>query len=97
MQMASRHLPYSLTFLKFIQMISIFRTSFIQVFLVSINTIFLSSGNWLGVAIAGFAISWFWVSNVKKANIASKLDQFIYATGAMTGGLCGLLITKIIL
>ena len=97
MQMATSHLLYSRTFLKFIQMISIFRTSFIQVFLVSINTIFLSKGIWLGVAIAGFAISWFWVSNVKKANIATRADQFIYATGAMTGGLCGLLITKIIL
>lgn len=78
-------------------MLSIFKTSFIQVFLVSINTIFLSKGIWIGVAIAGFAISWFWVSNVKKANIASRLDQFVYATGAMTGGLTGLLMTKILL
>lgn len=77
--------------------ISIFRTAFIQVFLVSINTIFLSKGIWLGVAVAGFSISWFWVSNVKKANIATKTDQLVYATGAMSGGLCGLLITKLIL
>jgi len=75
----------------------IFKTAFIQVFLVSINTIFLSKGYYLGVAIAGFAISWFWVSNVKKANIATKKDQFIYSLGAMCGGLTGLLITKIIL
>jgi hypothetical protein len=78
-------------------MTNIFKTSFIQVFLVSINTIFLASGNWYGVAIAGFAISYFWVSNVKKASIATKAEQIIYATGAMCGGLCGLLLTKIIL
>lgn len=78
-------------------MIHIYKTAFIQVFLVSINTIFLSRGIWLGVAVAGFAISWFWVSNVKKANIATKPEQFIYATGAMSGGLCGLLFTKILI
>lgn len=78
-------------------MTNIFKTSFIQVFLVSLNTVFLSKGIWLGVAIAGFAISYFWVSNVKKANIATKAEQIIYATGAMCGGLCGLLLTKIIL
>lgn len=78
-------------------MMTIYRTAFIQVFLVSVNTIFLSKGIWLGVAVAGFAISWFWVSNVKKAHIASKAEQFVYATGAMCGGLCGLLLTKIIL
>lgn len=72
----------------------IFKTSFIKVFLVSVNTIFLSKGNYLGVAIFGFLISWFWVSNVKKATIATKKDQFIYAFGAMIGGLSGLLLTK---
>ena len=77
--------------------ISIFKTSFIQVFLVSVNTIFLSKGYYLGVLIAGFSISWFWVGNVKKANIATKTDQFIYALGASLGGICGLLLTKVIL
>jgi len=67
----------------------IFKTSFIQVFLVAINTIFLSKGYILGIALASFLISWFWVTNVKKANIASKRDQFIYSIGAMIGGLCG--------
>jgi len=75
----------------------IFKTSFIQVFLVSINTICLSKGLYFGVALFGFLISWFWVTNVKKANIATKKDQFIYALGAMVGGLSGLISTKIIL
>jgi hypothetical protein len=75
-------------------MIHIFRTSFTQVFLISINTIFLSSGNWLGVTICSFAISYLWVTNVKKANISSKAEQIVYALGATFGGLSGLLITK---
>jgi len=45
----------------------------------------------------GFLISWFWVTNVKKANIATKKGQLIYALGAMIGGLSGLILTKIIL
>jgi hypothetical protein len=73
----------------------IFKTSFIQVFLVAINTIFLSKGYILGIALASFLISWFWVTNVKKANIASKRDQFIYSIGAMSGGLCGYFFTKL--
>jgi hypothetical protein len=78
-------------------MISIFKTSFIQVFLVSINTIFLAKGFYLGVAVAGFAISYYWVGNVKKANIATEKERIVYAFGAMCGGLTGLLTTKILL
>jgi hypothetical protein len=78
-------------------MISIFRTSFLQVFFVSINTIFLSKGIYIGVAVAGFTISYLWVSNVKKANISSKAEQIVYSTGAMCGGLFGLLVCKIIM
>lgn len=73
----------------------IFKTSFTQVFLVAINTIFLSKGYILGIATASFLISWFWVTNVKKANIATKIDQFIYSVGAMSGGLCGYFFAKL--
>ncbi len=79
------------------QHFKIFQTAFLQVFLISINTIFLSKGIYIGVAIAGFLISYLWVSNVKKANIATKKDQIIYSLGAMTGGLSGLFITSLIL
>jgi hypothetical protein len=74
--------------------ISIFRTSFLQVFMVAVNTVFLAKGQYIGVAVASFMISWLWVSNVKKANIASRADQFIYAFGAMCGGLFGLWLTN---
>lgn len=75
-------------------MISIFKTSFTQVFLISINTIFLSKGNYIGVTICSFLISYLWVTNVKKASISSKAEQIIYAIGATCGGISGLLITK---
>ncbi len=75
-------------------MINIFRTSFTQVFLISVNTILLAKANYVGVAICSFAISYLWVTNVKKANISSKAEQLIYAIGATFGGLSGLLLTK---
>lgn len=78
-------------------MVGIFKTAFIQVFLVSMNTVFLSKGIWIGVAVVTFGISYFWVGNVKKANIATKQEQIVYSLGAMCGGLTGLLTTKIIL
>lgn len=76
---------------------NIFKTAYLQVFLISLNTIFLAKGVYLGVAICGFAISYVWVSNVKKANISSKKEQIIYSLGAMCGSLSGLLLTKLIL
>lgn len=78
-------------------LISLFQTAFLQVFLVSINTIFLSKGIYVGVAIAGFLISYVWVGNVKKANIATHNDRLIYSFGAMCGCTFGLFITNLIL
>lgn len=73
---------------------NIFYTAFIQVFLVAVNTIFLSKGIVFGIAIFSFLISWFWVSNVKKMSISSKKDRYIYCFGAMLGGVVGFLFTQ---
>jgi hypothetical protein len=75
-------------------MIQLFSTAFLQVFLVSINTIFLSRTFYPGVAIAGFAISYLWVGNVKKIHIATKAERIIYSTGAMLGGLTGMIVVQ---
>jgi hypothetical protein len=75
----------------------IFTTAFIQVFLVALNTIFLANKIVVGIAIMSFMISYVWVTNVKKANIASKIDQIIYATGAMCGGLSGYYIAEFLI
>ena len=76
-------------------MVKLFKTAFIQVFLVSVNTIFLTKAFVPGIAIFTWLISYMWVTNVKKANIATRLEQYIYATGAMVGGLSGFYFTKI--
>lgn len=74
----------------------LFTTAFMQVFLVSANTYFISQTVWLGIAICGFWISYLWTINVKRVTIGNIIDRIIYATGAMTGGLLGVMISKMI-
>jgi len=74
----------------------IFLTGYAQVFLVSANTYFISRTTWMGIAVCGFGISYLWTYNVKKVSIGSAAEQITYATGAMLGGLSGVLIAKLI-
>jgi hypothetical protein len=74
----------------------IFITGFIQVFLVSANTYFISRTTWAGIAVCGFGISYLWTINVRRVTIGSKTESLIYATGAMLGGLAGVMMAKII-
>lgn len=75
----------------------LFITAFIQVFLVAINTIFLASGIWVGVAFASFGISLTWTLNVGKVAVGSWNDRLVYSSGAMLGSLTGLLVTQLFL
>lgn len=77
-------------------MTHIFTTAFLHVFLVSINTIFLSRMYYPGVAVAGFFISYLWVGNVKKVNVASRAERITYSTGAMIGGLTGMMTIQLL-
>lgn len=74
----------------------IFITGFAQVFLVSANTYFISRTTWAGIAICGFGISYLWTINVRRVILGSKAEQLTYATGAMLGGLLGVLMAKLI-
>jgi len=74
----------------------IFSTGFAQVFLVATNTYFISRTTWTGIAVCGFGISYLWTINVRKVSIGAKSEQIVYATGAMLGGLSGVLVAKII-
>ncbi|MEI6567977.1 MAG: hypothetical protein WCR20_14965 [Verrucomicrobiota bacterium] len=74
----------------------IFLTGYAQVFLVSANTYFISRTTWAGIAVCGFGISYLWTYNVKKVSIGSASEQITYATGAMLGGLTGVLVAKLI-
>lgn len=74
----------------------IFITGFAQVFLVSANIYFISRLIWIGIAVYGFGISYLWTFNVRRVTIGTKSEQFTYATGAMIGGLAGVLMGKMI-
>ena len=65
-------------------------TGFIQVYFVSLNTVFLANNSYLGVTFAAFMISYVWSMNVKKIAIGTNTDRLIYASGATLGSLAGL-------
>jgi len=75
---------------------TIFITGFAQVFLVSANTYFISRTTWLGIAVCGFGISYLWTINVRRVTIGTRVEQFIYSTGAMLGGLTGVMMAIMI-
>jgi len=76
--------------------LSIFLTGFVQVFLVSANTYFISRTAYAGIAVCGFGISYLWTINVRKVAISNRSTQLIYAAGAMLGGLLGVFIAKLV-
>ncbi len=75
----------------------LFINAFLQVFMVSANTYFISRVAWLGIAACGFGISYLWTLNVRRISVGSNADRLIYASGAMLGGLCGVLFSTLIL
>ena len=74
----------------------IFITGYAQVFLVSANTYFISRTTWLGIAVCGFGISYLWTINVRRVTIGTRTEQIIYSSGAMLGGLTGVLMARLI-
>ena len=72
----------------------IFITGFAQVFLVSANTYFISRTTWMGIAVCGFGVSYLWTINVRRVTIGTRTEQIVYATGAMLGGLTGVILAK---
>ena len=76
--------------------LNLFATAFIQVFLVAANTYFISKTFYIGIAFAGFGISWFWSGNVKKVSFGKIEERLIYSIGATIGGLSGVLMSKLI-
>ena len=77
-------------------MIKLYLSGFIQVFLVVLNTYFISKDNVTGIIICSFGISYFWSHNVKKVAFGTEKDRIVYSFGAMTGGLLGYLSGKIL-
>ena len=75
----------------------LFLTAFLQVFLVSANTVFLSEKSYIQVALCGFFISYIWCGNIRKVSIGTEKDRMLYSSGAMIGGLCGLFLSSLII
>ena len=74
----------------------LFLTAFMQVFLVSANTLFIARLFYPGIFIAGFGISWFWSGNVKKISLSGTKSRLTYSAGACLGGLSGVYLSQII-
>ncbi|MBS4057782.1 MAG: hypothetical protein KGZ82_10740 [Bacteroidales bacterium] len=77
-------------------MIKLFITAYFQVALITANTWFISREAWAGVAVCGFGISYLWSMNVRRISISSGRERIVYSTGAMLGGISGLLVGKLI-
>lgn len=75
----------------------LFLTAFLQVFLVTANTYFVSRVAWLGIAVCGFGISYIWTLNVKRISASNTAERIAYSTGAMLGGLLGVFVSKFII
>lgn len=72
----------------------IFFQSFIQIGLVAVNTLLISKQLFLGVFICSSAISLLWAFNVSEIALSDLKQKLIYALGAGTGAVTGLLLVK---
>ncbi len=77
-------------------MIKLFFTGFVQVALVSLNTVLLASGRTgLSIGVA-FLISYVWTFNVKRAAFGSHVEKLIYSGGAASGAAFGMYIARLV-
>ena len=74
----------------------LFFTGFAQVFLVTVQTYFISKAFVIGVLVGGFLISLVWSWNVKKIAFGTRLDRVVYSLGASVGAVSGLVLSTII-
>lgn len=77
--------------------LALFTTAFVQVLLVSLNTILLAHKQIASsIAVAGL-ISYVWTFNVKRAAFGSHWDKIIYSLGAACGSGVGIYLAGLIL
>jgi hypothetical protein len=72
-----------------------FFTSFFQIGLVSISTIFITKHFYIGIFIVASLISLLWTFNVSRIAISTIKEKIIYSLGAGTGAVCGVLLTQL--
>jgi hypothetical protein len=74
----------------------LFTTGFTQVFLIAINTFFISKEVYFGVFVLGFSISFLWSWNVKRVAFGTLKDRLSYSLGAAFGSFFGLIVSATI-
>lgn len=73
-----------------------FFTSYFQIMLVALNTIFLTQKDFLMVFVVSCLISLLWAFNVAKVSVSTLKLKLIYALGAGGGAVSGLFITTLL-
>lgn len=74
----------------------LFFYGFAQVFLISMNTVFLSKSIDGAVLILGYLISMLWTINVNRIVATNWVDRNIYSIGAAIGTWLGLIIAELL-
>ena len=72
-----------------------FLTSYFQIMLVALNTIFLTQKDYTMVFIVSCLISLLWAFNVAKVSVSSLKLKLIYSLGAGCGEVTGLFLTTL--
>ena len=76
---------------------TLFATAFVQVLLVSLNTVLLAHKQIAPSIACAFLISYVWTFNVKRAAFGSNIDKLIYSLGAACGSAVGIYLAGLIL
>ena len=77
-------------------LLKIFLSATLQIFLVSVNTYLISHSFVLEAGIVGFLLSLVWSYNIRKIVISSTSERLVYCLGAGVGTSLGVLLMKIL-
>jgi len=77
-------------------LISIFFSSLLQIFFVSVNTILISKEMIIQAGVCGFLLSLVWTFNIRRITIASWGERISYCLGAGLGTSSGIIFIKVI-
>jgi len=75
---------------------SIFFSSLLQIFFVSVNTILISREMLIQAGVCGFLLSLVWTFNIRRITIASWGERISYCLGAGIGTSSGIMFIKLI-
>ena len=77
-------------------LVSIFLSSLLQIFFVSVNTILISKEMVIQAGVCGFLLSFVWTFNIRRITIASWGERISYCLGAAVGTSSGIMFIKVI-